>query len=81
METFKAGNLDPRISMALVAGHGPFTWGESAWESVCCSVILEEICKIALFTVTIDPLAKPLPEHIAEKHWLRKHGPDAYYGQ
>jgi L-ribulose-5-phosphate 4-epimerase len=81
VETFKAGNLDPRIGMALVAGHGPFTWGESAWESVCRSVILEEICKIALFTVTIDPLAKPLPEYIAEKHWLRKHGPDAYYGQ
>jgi L-ribulose-5-phosphate 4-epimerase len=67
--------------MALVAGHGPFTWGESAWEAVYNSVILEEICKMALFTVTLDPLAKPLPAHITEKHWRRKHGPDAYYGQ
>jgi L-ribulose-5-phosphate 4-epimerase len=81
VETFRVGNLDTHIGMALVAGHGPFTWGESAREAVYNSVILEEICKMALFTVTLDPLAKPLPEHITEKHWRRKHGPDAYYGQ
>jgi len=81
VETFKAGNIDPRIGMALVAGHGPFTWGGSASEAVYHSVILEEICKMALFTVTLDPLAKPLPEHITDKHWQRKHGQNAYYGQ
>jgi L-ribulose-5-phosphate 4-epimerase len=67
--------------MVLVAGHGPFTWGNSAAQSVFNGVILEEICKMALFTVTIDPMAKSLPEHIIRKHWERKHGPAAYYGQ
>ncbi|MDR0442781.1 MAG: L-ribulose-5-phosphate 4-epimerase AraD [Treponema sp.] len=82
VETFRSGNLDAsRINIALVAGHGPFTWGESAAESVRHSVILEEICKMALFTVMLDPLASPLPEHITKKHWERKHGKDAYYGQ
>jgi len=81
VETFKNGSLDPHINMALVAGHGPFTWGKSAWEAVYNSVILEEICKMALFTVTLDPFARPLPEHITNKHWQRKHGPQAYYGQ
>jgi L-ribulose-5-phosphate 4-epimerase len=81
-ETFKSGNLNPaQINMILVAGHGPFTWGTSAAESVYHGVILEEICKMALFTVTLDPAAKSLPEHIIRKHWERKHGPGAYYGQ
>jgi L-ribulose-5-phosphate 4-epimerase len=82
VETFRKGGLDPaHISMVLVAGHGPFTWGDSAAQSVNNAVILEEICKMALLTVTIDQLAKPLPEYITRKHWERKHGPDAYYGQ
>jgi len=82
VRTFREGNLDPtQINMVLVAGHGPFTWGGSAAQSVYNSVILEEVCKMALFTVTVEPEAKPLPEHITRKHWERKHGPDAYYGQ
>jgi L-ribulose-5-phosphate 4-epimerase len=82
VDTFRKRNLDPaQITMVLTAGHGPFTWGKSAAQSVYHGVILEEICKMALFTVTIDPTAKPLPEHIIRKHWERKHGPDAYYGQ
>jgi L-ribulose-5-phosphate 4-epimerase len=81
-ETFKKSSLNPKhINMVLVAGHGPFTWGANAAQSVKNSVILEEICKMALFTVTLDPLAQTLPEHIIKKHWERKHGPDAYYGQ
>jgi len=82
VETFRKGSLDPaHINMVLVAGHGPFTWGGSAAQSVNNAAILEEVCKMALLTITIDPLAKPLPEHITRKHWERKHGPDAYYGQ
>jgi L-ribulose-5-phosphate 4-epimerase len=82
VETFRKSNLDPaQITMVLTAGHGPFTWGNSAAQSVYHSVILEEICKMALFTVTLDSEAKPLPEHIIRKHWERKHGTDAYYGQ
>jgi len=82
VKTFKDGNYDPaQVNMVLVAGHGPFTWGNSAAKSVCYGVILEEICKMASYTVSIDPSAKPLPEHIVQKHWERKHGRSAYYGQ
>ena len=80
--TFKDCKLSPvEINMVLVAGHGPFSWGPNAAKSVYHSVILEEVCKMALFTVALVPDAKPLPEHIIWKHWERKHGPDAYYGQ
>jgi L-ribulose-5-phosphate 4-epimerase len=69
------------MPMVLVAGHGPFTWGDSAAKSVYHGAVLEEVCKMALFTLTLDPQAQPLPEHIIMKHWERKHGPNAYYGQ
>jgi len=82
IDTFKKNNLDPAHSnMVLVAGHGPFTWGSSAAQSVYNSVVMEEICKMAYLTVTINPLAKSLPDHIIKKHWERKHGKNAYYGQ
>ena len=82
VETFRKANLNPAfISMVLVAGHGPFTWGSSAAESVYHGAVLEEVCKMALLTLTLDPLAKPLPEYIIKKHWERKHGAGAYYGQ
>ena len=81
-DTFKKGNLNHlHLNMVLVAGHGPFTWGSSAALSVYHSVVLEEICRMALFTLSLNPLVKPLPEHIMQKHWERKHGKDAYYGQ
>lgn len=82
VETFKKRNLNPiQHNMILVAGHGPFTWGSTAAQSVHNSVILEEICKMALLTLVVNPTAKPLPEHIIRKHWERKHGQDSYYGQ
>jgi L-ribulose-5-phosphate 4-epimerase len=82
VETFKKRGLNPAyINMVLVAGHGPFTWGGSAAQSVYHGAVLEEVCKMALLTLSLDPLAKPLPAHIIKKHWERKHGPDAYYGQ
>ena len=81
-ETLKKGKLEPaNTNMILVAGHGPYTWGNSALQSVYNSVVLEEICKMALLTITIDVNAKPLCEHIIKKHWERKHGENAYYGQ
>jgi len=80
--TFKKFNLNPIFNnMVLVAGHGPFTWGSSAAQAVYNGVVLEEICKMALLTLTLDPNVKPLPEHIVRKHWERKHGSGAYYGQ
>jgi len=82
VQTFKAKSLNAaHVTMILVAGHGPFTWGTSAAKSVYHGAVLEEVCKMALFTLALDPLARPLPEHITRKHWERKHGPDAYYGQ
>jgi len=82
VETFRRGNLNPEhSSMVLVAGHGPFTWGTSATQSVYHGAVLEEVCKMALFTLTLDPQTQPLPMHIVRKHWERKHGAGAYYGQ
>jgi L-ribulose-5-phosphate 4-epimerase len=82
VETFKKRNLNPsHINMVLAAGHGPFTWGKDAAQSVYNAVALEEICKMAILTLRIDPLIKPLEDYITNKHWERKHGPNAYYGQ
>ena len=79
---FAERGLDYRdVPMVLVAGHGPFTWGNSASESVSHAVTLEEICKVALYTVTLNPAQEALPAHIIRKHWERKHGSGAYYGQ
>lgn len=67
--------------MVLVAGHGPFAWGKDANDSVYNAVVLEEICKMAWITVSVNPQASELPDYLTEKHYQRKHGPDAYYGQ
>jgi L-ribulose-5-phosphate 4-epimerase len=82
VNTFKKNNVDPaHMQMVLVAGHGPFTWGKNAAQSVYHGAVLEEVCKMAFLTLTLDPGAQPLPEYIIQKHWERKHGPGAYYGQ
>jgi L-ribulose-5-phosphate 4-epimerase len=67
--------------MVVVAGHAPFTWGKDAAESVHHAVVLEEIARMAWLTITIDPARGPLKQAIVDKHYLRKHGKDAYYGQ
>jgi L-ribulose-5-phosphate 4-epimerase len=73
---------DPRQTpMVLVAGHGPFAWGKTADKAVYHAVVLEELAKIASITRTIDPQARRLPEHLVRKHFERKHGKSAYYGQ
>jgi L-ribulose-5-phosphate 4-epimerase len=80
--TFTDRALDPAdMEMVLAAGHGPFTWGNSAAQSVYHAAVLEEICKMAYLTLTLRPGTPPLPPHIIRKHWERKHGPAAYYGQ
>ena len=82
IETLIRQNKNPLfMPMVLVAGHGPFTWGKNAAEAVYHAAILEEICKIAHYTLTLNPGAKPLPDYLVKKHWERKHGPNAYYGQ
>jgi L-ribulose-5-phosphate 4-epimerase len=73
---------EPReIPMVLVAGHGPFTWGKTADKAVYHAVVLEELAKMASITKALDPRAGRLPEHLVRKHYERKHGKNAYYGQ
>jgi len=65
----------------ICRNHGPFTWGKDPNESVYNAVVLEEVSKMAMFTREIDPNIISAPRHIQDKHFMRKHGPDAYYGQ
>ncbi len=65
----------------LVAGHGPFTWGKTPAEAVENSIVLEEISGIALDTLRINPLASGISAVLMDKHFFRKHGAQAYYGQ
>ena len=73
---------DPhQTPMVLVAGHGPFAWGKTAEKAVYHAVVLEELAKIASITRTLDPGAARLPDYLVRKHFERKHGKGAYYGQ
>ena len=65
----------------LVHGHGPFTWGASPAKAVFHAVILEELARMAYISLTLNPQAAPLPQVHLDKHFLRKHGPGATYGQ
>ena len=65
----------------LVAGHGPFTWGPTPLKAVENAVALEQIAAMALDTLRLDPDAEPAPSYVLDKHYFRKHGPGAYYGQ
>nr|MBA3937264.1 class II aldolase/adducin family protein [Planctomycetota bacterium] len=67
--------------MVLLAGHAPFAWGGSAMEAAYHAVVLEEMARIAALTLALDPHAAPLPAAIADKHYFRKHGALATYGQ
>ncbi|MDX2678196.1 L-ribulose-5-phosphate 4-epimerase AraD [Streptomyces soliscabiei] len=67
------------VPAALVAGHGPFTWGASARKSLEHAIICEAVADIALHTLSLSPTAPP-PPHLLNRHYTRKHGPDAYYG-
>jgi L-ribulose-5-phosphate 4-epimerase len=65
----------------LVAGHAPFCWGKSVSDAVHAAVIVEELAAMAWQTLTINPAALPLAEALRNKHFFRKHGPGATYGQ
>jgi L-ribulose-5-phosphate 4-epimerase len=79
-DAFKTRN-PVEMPMVIVAGHAPFTWGKDAADAVYNAVVLEEIARMAILTRTIHPLTAPLQQEIVDKHYLRKHGKDAYYGQ
>ncbi|HEK85443.1 MAG TPA: L-ribulose-5-phosphate 4-epimerase AraD [Candidatus Aminicenantes bacterium] len=74
--------LDPiQYPACLVAGHGPFAWGKSGSEAADNLLDLEKIAKMAFITRLINPEARPLKDYLLKKHFERKHGPKAYYGQ
>ena len=79
-ETFEKGNIDCNaVPAVLVHSHGPFTWGKDGAEAAKNSAILEEVAKMAYLSKTLE--AKPASEDIRKKHYYRKHGAGAYYGQ
>jgi len=80
VETFK-GRKPLEVPMVIVAGHGPFAWGKSAMDAVHCAAALEEVARMATLTFQVNPAAAGLPEHVMRKHYERKHGSAAYYGQ
>ena len=74
--------LDPlAVPGVLVAGHAPFTWGRSAAKAVDNAIALEAVARMARLTEQLRPAAECLPAYIGEKHYQRKHGAKAYYGQ
>lgn len=70
-----------QVQMVLVAGHGPFTWGETPEKAVFNAVVLEALAHMAYLTEQINPQVTRLKESLIQKHYMRKHGPNAYYGQ
>ena len=82
IDCFEKHNLNAsEIPMALVAGHGPFTWGKDAAKAVYHARVLEELCKMAYITELVNPKVQRLKDSLIQKHYNRKHGKDAYYGQ
>jgi len=78
----RLSGVDPlRMRAVLVAGHASFCWGPSVGEAVETASILEEVAMMAYHTVTLNAAAGPIPAALLDKHFFRKHGPDAYYGQ
>jgi L-ribulose-5-phosphate 4-epimerase len=74
--------IDPQaVPAVLVAGHAPFCWGKDAAEAAHHAVILEYVARMAYHTLTINAESRPLARELHDKHFLRKHGTNAYYGQ
>jgi L-ribulose-5-phosphate 4-epimerase len=82
VEHFRAAGLSPvHVPGALLSHHAPFAWGESAAKAVEHAIILEEVAALALRTESLRPSAPPAPQVLIDKHFERKHGAGAYYGQ
>lgn len=80
VETFKTMNPD-QMPAVLVANHGPFTWGPTPAKSVESAVVLEQVAEMALKTAILKPELPAISQTLLDKHYLRKHGKNAYYGQ
>lgn len=82
VETFRQRHIDANdVPAVLVHSHGPFVWGSDADNAVHNAVVLEEIAYMNLFSVQLNPQLAPMQATLLDKHYLRKHGKNAYYGQ
>ncbi len=82
VERFTKGRLNPdHVPMVLVAGHAPFVWGATAAKALENAIALEAMAAMAWQTLALKPTARPIPQALLDKHFLRKHGAKAYYGQ
>ena len=82
IETFKSREIDPaQVPAVLVHSHGPFTWGTDAMNAVHNAVVLEEVAFMAFHAMALTPGLPPMQQELLDKHYLRKHGANAYYGQ
>jgi L-ribulose-5-phosphate 4-epimerase len=82
LDCFSEKNLNPKeVEMVLIGNHGPFSWGKNAEKAVYNSKVMEEIARMAYLTLQINPNAPRLKDSLIRKHYERKHGKNAYYGQ
>ena len=82
IETIEARKIKAiEVPGIVVASHGPFTWGKTPEEAVYNAVVLEEVAKMAYYTSSINPRIRQADKYLQDKHYLRKHGANAYYGQ
>ena len=82
IETFKERGIDPaQVPAVLVYSHGPFTWGTDPFNAVHNAVVLEEVAFMDFHAMALTPNLSPMQQELLDKHYLRKHGPGAYYGQ
>lgn len=82
VEAFRERCIEPTAVPGVVcASHGPFAWGKDAAQAVYHAVVLEEVARMAILTRQVRAAAGPAPQRVQDKHYFRKHGPSAYYGQ
>ncbi len=82
VETFRKNGIDENmVPSVLVNSHAPFCWGKDAHQAVHNAVVLEECAKMALHTFQLNPAVQPMDQNLLDRHYLRKHGANAYYGQ
>ena len=82
VQRFKDGEINPEdVPAILVANHGPFTWGKTAAKAVENAVVLEEVARTTAAALALNPTQQSISQTLLDKHYLRKHGRHAYYGQ